>query len=63
MEPLLIELATPFRGRPPETQSYYHEEVAMTRLLDGRLAIDAPSEQPTSKKCDVEKGEDQKDRW
>ena len=69
MSPFLLRYARPCTspGRhPPSEEIAYDESVDMTRLASapGRpLLIDVPSAAgPVTKKCDIEKGEDQKDR-
>jgi hypothetical protein len=41
----------------------YDAEIDMSRLPDGRIAIDVRGIRLATKKRDMEKGEDQKDRW
>jgi hypothetical protein len=62
---LLIQLAVRGSGTRLVTEVDYDEHLQMSRIAGSRtMAIDyegpAP---PRTKKFDVEKGEDQKDRW
>jgi hypothetical protein len=61
--PLLLQLLTVGDRQVQETHATYDGESAMSRLVDGSFAIDARDIRIGTKKRDVEKGEDQKDRW
>lgn len=65
-KPLLLQLAveqSEAGGAPPSRYNPMMDELQV--LVDGRwqTAIDAPGPSPATKKKDIEKGEDTKDRW
>lgn len=62
--PLLVRLAVGGRAQVDSSPAVIYDEVAgMSRLADGTWVIDARGFAPGTKKRDIEKGEDQKDRW
>jgi hypothetical protein len=65
--PLLLRLAVPqiADDRPPTPELYDEvRDVLLVRTSGGwKPAIDTPGGGRTTKKSDVETGEDQKDRW
>jgi hypothetical protein len=62
---LFAALATSLNRQRGSTRTVYDSGSDMTRLVkpDGRLAIDVRGLFLSTKKKDVEKGEDQKDKW
>ena len=62
---LLVSLATKRRGDQYRAEVEYDEHIQMSRMANQKtLAIDYRGPKPpVTKKFDVEKGEDQKDRW
>ena len=66
-QPWLFGLATRQRGRVPSPALPYDEarQVAVVAGTDGAAAVPAVERHPPpqTKKGDIEKGEDQKDRW
>jgi hypothetical protein len=48
---------------PDGLECQYDTELEMSRLPDGRIAIEVRGIRLATKKRDMEKGEDQKDRW
>ena len=72
--PFLVRFAKPCMApnRVPQNPEYlYDENVDMMRwlgsperllVIDAYLLSDGPQDPPVTKKCDIEKGEDQKDR-
>ncbi len=62
---LLARLAVKSRPRSGNVPVHYDTELDMTRVWrpDGPFAIDTRGLNLTTKKKEVEKGEDQKDRW
>ena len=63
MRSLILDLITLGRQAPDGLQCGYDHDLDMSRLPDGRFAIDVRGSNVVSKKKDIEKGEDQKDRW
>jgi hypothetical protein len=61
---LLVRLATRGKGRPQVSEVTYDTGAQMSRMANSKVfAIDYKGPKPpTTKKFDVEKGEDQKDR-
>jgi hypothetical protein len=61
---VLARLATRGKGRPTFAAVEYDDVLQMSRMATSRvLAIDYTGNRPpTTKKFDIEKGEDQKDR-
>jgi hypothetical protein len=65
VKPLILRLMTP-QSSPPDIPVRYDSERDELFALssDGwRPAIDTPEGSPGTKKKDMEKGEDNKDRW
>jgi hypothetical protein len=63
MRSLILDLMTPGNRAPDGLKCGYDRELDMSRLPDGRIAIDVRGIRLATKKRDMEKGEDQKDRW
>ena len=63
MEALKLDLAIVRHPRGALTPTFYDSATDMTRLEDRRFAIDVRGSALQTKKEDIEKGEDQKDRW
>jgi hypothetical protein len=63
--PLLLRMAQRQEPRPGEQTTYDTATDELLVLVAGRWipAIDSPKGGPSTKKADVETGEDQKDRW
>jgi hypothetical protein len=63
--PWLFRHATRQRGNVASEPFFYDDELQVAVVDKGKGAIPAVSlsSPPQSKKADIEKGEDQKDRW
>lgn len=63
--PLIVALARTQEPRPLRPYRYVEADDALCIEIDGAwvAAIDAPGEAPETKKADLERGEDQKERW
>lgn len=63
MRSLILDLMTSGNKTTDGLACEYDAEIDMSRLPDGRIAIDVRGIRLATKKRDMEKGEDQKDRW
>lgn len=65
MKPLIVRLARPQEPGDQPREARYDEELDELTVLDSGGWIPAldSGESPETKKADLEKGEDQKDRW